>query len=86
MVVDFITIVGIPVVRGVAGWLEKALVDGRIDNFEFKKLGETVLRISVPAFALYYGFNLPSGYAVAIPFVADYVYHYVNKILKKAKK
>ena len=72
-------------IRSVAGWLEKALADGKIEDYEWKQLGETVLRTGVPATALCFGFNLPVGYAVAIPLVADYAYHYIKKIVTAAK-
>ena len=84
--IEIIPIVVIPVARGIAGWLEKALADGEISEFEWKQLGETILRIGVPAAALCYGFQLPVGYAVCIPLVTDYVYSYIKKLLIKLKK
>ena len=86
MIIEFITIVGVPIGRAVAGWLEKAMADGKIEGFEYKRLGETILRTGVPAAALFYGFSLPVGYAVAIPLVADYAYKYIKKIVSAVKK
>ncbi len=85
MIMEFLTIVGVPIGRAVAGWLEKAMADGKIESFEIKKLGETVLRTGIPAAALYYGFSLPVGYAVAIPLVIDYAYKYIKKLINSAK-
>ena len=85
MIYEAITIIAVPIVRGVAGWAEKALADGEVTPLEYKQLAETVLRIGVPAAALCYGFKLPVEFSVAIPVVVDYVYHYVNKVLKKNK-
>jgi hypothetical protein len=39
---------GFPIVRSVLGWLENALADGKIEKFEVKQLGETILRIATP--------------------------------------
>lgn len=86
MMGEIVTLIAVPLVRGIAGWAEKALHDGKVTALEWKKLAETVLRIGCPAVALCYGLNMPVEYAVCIPFVVDYGYHYINKILKKLKK
>jgi hypothetical protein len=62
------------------------VADGKVNTIEVKKLVETILRIGVPGVALLYGLNLPVEFALAIPVLADYAYHYVNKILAKLKK
>ena len=80
---SFLAIVVVPMIRSVAGWLEKSLADNKIDTFEIKQLIETVFRIGIPALALYIGFNLPGETAVAIPVVIDYVYHYIGKLIEK---
>jgi hypothetical protein len=85
MFVEAITIIGVPIVRGVAGWLEKALADGKIEDFEWQQLAETVLMLGVPAAALFFGIGMPVGYAVALPLIADYIYHYVKKVIEAAK-
>ena len=84
MIYDIMTIIAFPVVRGVMGWFENALADGKISAFEYKQLANTVLKLGVPAFALYYGFNLPAQFAASIPFVVDYGFSYFQKALKKA--
>jgi len=50
-------LVGVPVVRSVAGWIENALADGKIEAFEWKKLGETVLRVGIIGIAAFFGLN-----------------------------
>jgi hypothetical protein len=40
-------IVGIPIIRSLAGFLENALEDGKIDGFEWAQLGSTVLRVGI---------------------------------------
>ena len=52
---EILTIVGIPALRSVAGWLENSLKDGVISPFEWAKLGETVVRVGVIGFGLYFG-------------------------------
>ncbi len=54
---NILPIVGIPIIRGVAGWAENALKDGVITKFEWAKLGETVVRVGVIAAAAFYGLN-----------------------------
>lgn len=49
------TAVLIPVVRSIGGWATTALADGKITNFEFKKLGETVLRTGIYGLMIYLG-------------------------------
>lgn len=55
---EILAAVGIPVLRGVYGWLQVAMEDGYIDEFEWTRLGETVMRISVITVTGYYGFTL----------------------------
>ena len=74
------TIVGIPVIRGLAGWAQISFEDGKIVALEVKKLFETILRLGVPALALFYGFNFPVEMAVAFPLIADYIYAYIKKL------
>lgn len=45
----------IPVLRSVGGWATHALKDGKITSFEFKKLGETVLRTGIYGTLIYLG-------------------------------
>lgn len=86
MAYDMLVIAGTPVLRAVAGWLENALADGKIEMFEWKRLLGTVLRLGVPALALYYGFELDPEFAAAIPLVADYVLNMFVKYAKKEKE
>lgn len=48
---------GIPIARGVAGWLENALEDGKIEDFEWRQLGATVMRVGTIGVLAYYGLN-----------------------------
>jgi hypothetical protein len=81
---ELLTIVGLPVLRSVAGWLENALQDNKISAFEWKELVKTVLKLGVPALALFYGFALPAEFAASIPVVVDYGFSYYQQALKKA--
>ena len=73
-------VIGVPILRGIAGWAQNALADSKIEMLEWKKLVETVLRLGVPAVALFYGFNFPVEIAVALPILTDYIYSYVKRI------
>ena len=61
------------IARGVAGWLENALADGKITFPEWKKLLETVIRIGVPAFAISLGWQIPADAATGIAIFADFI-------------
>ncbi len=54
---ELLPLVGIPVIRSVAGWAENALKDSKITEFEWKQLGQTVLRVGLIGAATYFGLN-----------------------------
>jgi hypothetical protein len=49
------TLIGVPVVRSIAGWIENAFEDGKVDRFEVGKLGSTVLRVGIMGAAAFFG-------------------------------
>jgi len=51
-------VVGIPTLRSIAGWLNNALEDKKIDKFEWTKLVETIFRTTVTGVTAYYGINM----------------------------
>lgn len=53
----FGTVVGIPVLRSVAGWLTKALEDNEITKFETKLLYSTIIRVGFISIVTYLGLN-----------------------------
>ena len=75
----------IPVLRAVAGWLQVSLEDNKISLLEWKKLVKTVLRLGVPALALFYGFALDVEFAIAIPVIVDYAFEMIVKSIKKTQ-
>jgi len=80
---EALIIVGASVIRSVAGWLNGALEDGKITLFEWKELVKTTLRMGIPAFALYYGWDVPPEIAASSLLVVEYAYHYIKKIKEK---
>jgi hypothetical protein len=52
---EALTLIGVPIVRSVAGWLENAFDDGKISGFELKELGSTVLRVGIIGVAAFFG-------------------------------
>ena len=80
---EIITIVGVPILRSVFGWLENALADGKIELIEWKKLIKTVLKLGVPTAALYYGFNVPVEVSATIPLLVDYIFNWIKKLKKE---
>ena len=80
--------VGISTLRGILGWLNSALQDGKIDTFEWRRLAETILRIGVPAFAAYVGLDL-MGFDINIlapAIIASIIDWYYSMFKKTAKK
>lgn len=57
MLSEFVSIIGVGILRSVGGWLENSLADGIITSFEWAKLGETVVRVGIIATGTYYGLN-----------------------------
>ncbi len=57
MIGEAVIIIGIPIVRSAAGWLQHSLKDGRIERFEVKELLTTVLSMSVTGAILYFGLS-----------------------------
>ena len=82
---EAVVLVFAPLLRGLAGWLENALEDGVIDWPEWRQLIQTVLRLGIPGFAIYFGTELPIEFAAAIPLIADYVYQYIKKVVDRTK-
>jgi len=83
---DLLIVVGVPLIRAGAGWLENALADGTITLPEWKKLVNTVLRLGIPSTLLFYGLNMPVGIAVSIPVLVDYGFNWIKKLIEKVKK
>lgn len=48
---------GIPVARSVFGWANKALEDGQVEYFEWRKLGSTVVRVGFISACIYLGYG-----------------------------
>lgn len=63
---EILTIVGIPALRSVAGWLENSLKDKVISSFEWAKLGETIVRVGVIGLGLYFGLDKILGVDVSM--------------------
>lgn len=52
-----VPIIGVPILRNVLGWFENSLADGKISNYEWAQLGETIVRVGVIGLATYLGLN-----------------------------
>jgi hypothetical protein len=55
---ELLGFVGIPVIRSFTGWIENSFKDGKIDSFEWKLLGSTILRVGIIGLAAYFGLGL----------------------------
>lgn len=55
---DIMIIIGVPMIRSVAGWAEKALQDHKITKFEWKKLSQTIVRVGLIGIMGYYGLTI----------------------------
>jgi small-conductance mechanosensitive channel len=58
MVWEALAALGVVLIRNVSGWLQNALEDGEITQYEFRQLGETVFRIGVPGVFATLGLSL----------------------------
>lgn len=66
-----LAIPGAALLRNVAGWLENALQDKKIQSYEWKQLIATVVRVSVVSVGVMFGFNLDPVTAAGLGIVAD---------------
>lgn len=85
MIYEALVVIGAPVFRSVLGWLNSAIEDGAISEYEWRQLLQTVLRVGVPAVVLFYGLNLDAEMAAAIPLLADLVFSEIKKVVDRIK-
>jgi len=71
MDLSLLMIPGVALGRALFGWLENSLKDGVIDLPEWKKLGETIIRMGVPMVALVWGLNIPPEIAAGLVTIFD---------------
>ena len=79
--------VGIPIARGTAGWLDNALEDGKISEFELRFLAQTVMRIGFYSVLAYFGlgqmgFDVDAIGAAVGGTIFDLVIHEVRQLRK----
>jgi len=70
--------VGAGMIRNLGGFLENALSDGKLDSYEIKKLGGTVLRYFVYILLLSLNFDMQTSTVIA--FGMDYSKSLATKI------
>lgn len=87
MAMEGLVIVGAGLVRSLAGWVENALGDGKVDMPEWKQLGETIVRVGLIGVVVYYfpWFELSSVESAAVAVGGDMFAYWVKK-LKHGKK
>jgi hypothetical protein len=56
-IINIAALVGVPILRSIAGWAENALVDRKVTAFEWKLLLETVVRVGAIGVFTYLGLN-----------------------------
>ena len=79
---ELLVIPGTALVRAACGWAENAFKDGKIDFLEWKKLGETLIRMGVPMVALVFGLQMPVGLAAGLVTLFDIVLTKFHKAKK----
>ena len=82
MVFDYanLSVIGIGIIRSVAGWLENVLEDGKISSYEYAQLGATIFRTALLSLGLIFGLDLEPLAASGSAFVIDFI---VSKLSKK---
>ena len=83
MNLSLLLVPGVAFARGILGWLENSLKDGIVDLPEWKKLGETVIRMGVPMAALIWGLNMAPEVSAGIVVILDIVITKLYSALKK---
>ena len=83
-------IIGIPIIRAVAGWAPKALADNKVVKFEWKQLVQTVIRVGTMGAFAFFGLNLVGVENAALAagiasFFADKLFSALKKTLPVRK-
>jgi len=68
--------------RSIFGWFENSARDGKLELIEWKKLGETIFRMSIPIVGLIYGLKLSPEVAGGIALLIDWVVVKIYSALK----
>jgi small-conductance mechanosensitive channel len=76
---SLLAIPGAALVRSVAGWLENALEDEVISDYEWRQLGATIFRVGVIGIAAAYGLDLQGFEAAGVAILGDFVLTTVKK-------
>ena len=71
------------VLRNLAGWIENSFEDGKVEKYEWGRLGGTFLRVGVLGLALYFGFDTNGFESAGIALVGDFGISAVHKHQKK---
>lgn len=56
--VDLMYALILPILRNVTGWLENAFQDGKIDKYEWRQLGETLVKLGAPVLMVWIGVEI----------------------------
>ena len=59
--------------RSIFGWIENSFEDGMITLLEWKKLGATIFRMSIPIVGLIYGFGITPEVATGASIFIDWI-------------
>ena len=59
--------------RSIFGWIENSFEDGQVTLPEWKKLGETIFRMSIPFVGLIYGFGITPEVAAGASVLIDWI-------------
>ena len=85
--VEPLYIVGVGLLRSVIGWFKSSMADKKIDEFEYRQLGETVARVGLIGLVVIYfpGLNVSWFEAAIVALGGDLVLQTVKKINLKKK-
>lgn len=71
-------------IRALAGWFENAFADKKISSWEWAKLGETIVRIVLFGFLIWYGTPAGEIEAASLGVLLDIVLSKLNlSVIKK---
>ena len=79
-----LTAIGTGVLRNAVGWFPPALVDKKIDGYEWRQLAATTIRVTVYTLVIYYGLNVDETLlAAGSAFFVDIAIQSLKKLTEK---
>lgn len=83
VIVTAISVAGAGLLRSLSGWWENAWADKKVQAYELKLLGVTLVKYLLIGFGLYFGFDMSGMEAAGTAFLLDIALNAFGKTKKK---